>query len=163
LTKASSRRRSVSQSVDELKERRAPPFPPRREEFEIMGEAAFRFDDEERLGDGTVPRTSLHVEIDVYSEHNFWSGITMNISEGGVFVATMRHMKPGTLAIVDMDLPGESEPLVALAEVTWSRVFSGDPDAPPGLGLSFVHICEESLAKIRRFVERIREPLLFEI
>jgi uncharacterized protein (TIGR02266 family) len=115
------------------------------------------------MSDHTVPLTSVHVEIDVYSEHNFWSGITMNVSEGGVFVATHRYEAPGTTLIVDMDIPGESEPLVALAEVCWSRSFSGDSDVPPGLGLQFVHIEEDSLAKIRRFVERVREPMLFEI
>jgi uncharacterized protein (TIGR02266 family) len=128
-----------------------------------MGEAAFRFDDEQRLDETTVPARSVHVEIDIYSEHNFWSGITMDVSEGGVFIATQRSMKVGEMVLVDMALPGEAEPLVALAEVCWSRVFSDDPHAPPGLGLRFVHICDESLATIKRFVRRYREPLLFEV
>lgn len=127
-----------------------------------MGEAAFRIDDEERLDERTVPRTSMHVAIDVYSEHNFWSGLTMNISEGGVFIATQQIMKAGTMLIVDMDLPGEDEPIIALAEVRWSRLWCSDPDAPPGLGLKFVHLCDESLAKIRRFAERVREPMFFD-
>jgi uncharacterized protein (TIGR02266 family) len=128
-----------------------------------MGEAAFRFDEEERLDETTVPRTSVSVAIDVYSEHNFWSGVTMDVSEGGVFIATQRMIKTGTMVIVDMDIPGEEEPIVALAEVSWLRAFSRDSDAPPGLGLQFVHVCEESLAKIRRFAESYREPLLFEV
>lgn len=128
-----------------------------------MGEAAFRYDVVERVEEKTTPRTSVHVAIDVYSEHNFWSGITMDVSEGGVFIATQRALETGTMLIVDMDIPGEDEPIVALAEVTWLRTFSRDSDAPPGLGLQFVHICEESLAKIRRFVASYREPLLFEV
>jgi uncharacterized protein (TIGR02266 family) len=134
------------------------------EELEIiMGEAAFRFDDEKRMDETNVPRTSVEVAIDVYSEHNFWSGVTMDVSEGGVFIATQRMIKNGTMLIVDMAIPGEDEPIVALAEVSWLRTFSRDSDAPPGIGLQFVHICEESLAKIRRFVESYREPLLFEV
>lgn len=128
-----------------------------------MGEAAVRIDDEERLDERTVPRSVMHVAIDVYSEHNFWSGLTMNISEGGVFVATTKMMKPGTMLIVDMALPGEDEPLIALVEVRWSRAWNGDPDVPPGLGLKFVSLCEESLAKIRRFAERVRQPLFFDV
>lgn len=127
-----------------------------------MGEAAEWYEEEERLDERTVPRTSVHVAIDIYSEHNFWSGLTMNVSEGGVFVATQKMMKPGTMLIVDMELPGEDEPIIALAEVRWTRAWSGDPDVPPGLGVKFVHLCEDSLAKIRRFAERIREPLFFE-
>ena len=127
-----------------------------------MGEAAEWFDDEERLDERTVPRTSLHVTIDIYSEHNFWSGITMNVCEGGVFVATNRLMETGTLLIVDMALPGEDEPIIALAEVRWSRAYTGDPDVPPGLGLKFVQLCGDSLVKIRRFAERVREPIFFD-
>lgn len=128
-----------------------------------MGEAAKRIDEEERLDDRTVPRTSVHVAIDIYSEHNFWSGLTMNVSEGGVFVATQKMMKPGTVLIVDMDLPGEDEPIIALAEVRWTRSWNADPDIPPGLGLKFVAMCDESLAKVRRFVERVRQPIFFDM
>lgn len=127
-----------------------------------MGEAAIRLDQEERLDERTVPRTSVHVAIDIYSEHNFWSGLTMNVSEGGVFVATHRMIPSGTTIIVDMTLPTEEEPIVALAEVRWTRPWSSDPDVPPGLGLKFVHLSEDSLAKIRRFAERVREPIFFE-
>lgn len=127
-----------------------------------MGEAAMRFEVEERLDERTVPRTSMHVAIDIYSEHNFWSGLTLNVCEGGVFVATERMMRPGTMLIVDMALPGEEEPIIALAEVRWSRARSEDPDVPPGLGLKFVHLCDDSLVKIRRFAERVREPIFFD-
>lgn len=132
-----------------------------------MGEAAFRFNYEERFEEGlderTVPRTSVRVAIDVYSEHNFWSGVTMDVSEGGVFIATQRLVKAGTMLIVDMVLPGDEEPIIALAEVRWWREYTGEADAPPGLGLAFVHVAENSLARIRSFVERIRTPLLFEV
>ena len=116
-----------------------------------MGEAAFRLDDER-----------MNVEIDVYSEHNFWSGVTNDLSEGGVFIATHKTMQVGETLIIDMTLPGEGEPIIALAEVRWTRIFSGDADCPPGLGLAFLQICEESLQKIRTFV-RYRDPILFEI
>lgn len=128
-----------------------------------MGEAAIRYDDEERLDEEIIPRASVQIAIDVYSEHNFWSGVTMDVSAGGVFVATQKPMKPGTLLIVDMAIPGEEQPIIALTEVSWVRAYSRDSDAPPGLGLAFVHICDESLAKIQSFVQRYRAPLLFEV
>lgn len=128
-----------------------------------MGEAARLIEEEERLDERIVPRASVQIAIDLYSEHNFWSGITMNVSEGGVFVATQKMMATGTLLIVDMALPGEDEPIIALAEVRWTRSFSSDPDIPAGLGLKFVHLEGESLDKIRRFAERVREPIFFEV
>ena len=128
-----------------------------------MAAAAFRFQDEDHLDAFAVPKASMHVDIDVYSENNFWSGITMDLSEGGVFIATHKDMQVGDLLIVDMDIPGEAEPLIALAEVRWSRIFSDNRECPPGHGLAFVHISDDALGKIRRFVERFRDPLLFEV
>lgn len=66
------------------------------------------------------------------------------------------------MLIVEMDLPGEDEPLMALARVTWSRLFTNDPDAPPGIGLQFVHISPDALHRIRRFGDHVRAPLPFE-
>lgn len=127
-----------------------------------MGEAAFRLDDQDLEDDAPFPRVRVQVAIDGNSEHNFWSGLTMDVSEGGgVFIATSKLFTVGTMLIVDMDIPGQEEPLMAVAKVSWSRLFTNDPDAPPGLGLQFVHISSDALSSIRRFSD-VREPMLFE-
>lgn len=109
-----------------------------------------------------APRASAHVFIDVASEHNFWTGLTMNLSEGGVFVATHHVVPPGSLVSLHLDLP-KTERIVALGVVCWARPFSGDDDVPPGLGIQFTRIdALESLAKIRKFVKNVRTPFLFE-
>ena len=63
-----------------------------------MGEAAIDLVHEERL----APRADVQIAIDLGSEHNFWSGLTMNMSEGGVFVATFRDVPVGTTLSVEM-------------------------------------------------------------
>ena len=113
----------------------------------------------ENRGDG---RTAVYANVDLHSEHNFWSGITMNMSEGGLFVATHNFVPVGTLLVLNIMLSQEREPLVMLVEVRWTRPYSGQEDVPPGLGLQFVDGDAASLAKIRKFVATIREPLLFE-
>lgn len=127
-----------------------------------MGEAAFQLDEQHSESDAPFPRVRVQVEIDGNSEHNFWSGLTMDVSEGGgVFIATAKQFHVGDMLIVDMEIPGQEEPLMAVAKVSWSRLFTNDPDAPPGIGLQFVHISSDALKSIRRFSD-VREPMLFE-
>ena len=43
-------------------------------------------------------RFDLEVTVDLESDHNFYTGLTQNISSGGVFIATqaaLKHMKSG--------------------------------------------------------------------
>lgn len=107
-------------------------------------------------------RAAVHVRVDMFSDHNFWSGLTMNMSDGGLFVATHNVVPVGTTLALHMELPFEPEPIVAIAEVRWTRAFTNQDEIPPGLGLQFVEISPTALAKIRRFVDTIREPLFFE-
>lgn len=108
-------------------------------------------------------RHSVHVEVDLFSEHNFWSGLTMNMSEGGLFVATHHTLPLGVRVMLNMTLPTDDlEPIVAIAEVRWTRAYSEQDDIPPGLGLQFVDLDPRSLSRIRRFVTTLRTPLLFD-
>ncbi len=127
-----------------------------------MGEAALNLYCEPRTDVRSGARASLHASVDLSSEHNFWTGLTMNISEGGLFVATYNVVPIGTVLVVNMLIPFEHDPIVTLAEVRWTRECSEQTDVPPGLGLRFVDTDEASLAKIRRFVMTLREPLFFE-
>lgn len=107
------------------------------------------------------PRAIAYLCIDLCSEHNFWTGLTMNISEGGVFVATHVMLEPGSLVGLHLELPNETR-IMTLGEVRWSRAYTGDDDVPPGLGIKFVGLDLSGLGAIRKFITTIREPLLFE-
>ncbi len=107
------------------------------------------------------PRTNAYLCIDLCSQHNFWTGLTMNLSEGGVFVATHEILPTRSLVGLHLDLPREKR-ITTLGEVRWSRAYSGNDDVPPGIGIQFVGLDLQSMAAIRRFISSIREPLLFE-
>jgi uncharacterized protein (TIGR02266 family) len=128
-----------------------------------MGDAARNLDPEMRPDARRAARACVYVSIDIFSDHNFWTGLTMNMSEGGVFVATHHAVPVGTTLVLNMTLPFERDPIVTLAEVRWTRLFSDSDDCPPGLGLQFHALDPSSLAKIRKFVTTVREPLLFEV
>lgn len=132
-----------------------------------MGEAAWKLD-EESYGDivaGTrrYPRANVYLSVDVFSGHNFWTGLTMNLSESGVFIATDNALPAvGSMVVLSFALPFENDSVVALAEVRWTRSSESDDEAPQGIGLEFVDLSDTLLEKISTFVTIVREPLDFE-
>lgn len=129
--------------------------------------AAFKLDDDELPVERSTqrrktPRANAYLCIDLCSEHNFWTGLTMNLSEGGVFVATHVILPVGTLVGLHLELPRQSKRMMVLGEVRWTRAFTGNEDVPPGLGIQFIGLDLDSLAAIRVFVMTTRAPLLFE-
>lgn len=130
-----------------------------------MGEAALAFELNEAIkgvDERENRRENIYVAIDLFSEHNFWSGLSMNMSEGGVFVATHAHLPVGSKLLLNMLLPFEKAPIVVQAEVRWTRDYTGQREVPPGLGLQFCDLDPVVMRKIRKFVGTMREPLLFE-
>jgi uncharacterized protein (TIGR02266 family) len=110
----------------------------------------------------TWPRASAYVGISVYSDHNFYTGFSLNLSEGGVFVATHNLVPVGSTVVLHMILPFDDVPVVTMAEVRWYRDYSEESDGPPGMGLKFVDIDPSSLEVVKRFVSTVREPLFFD-
>jgi uncharacterized protein (TIGR02266 family) len=75
------------------------------------------------------PRVPVTVAIGLESESHFFSGLSGDISEGGVFVQTYRDLPLGAGVEVHFDLPdGE---LKAHGRVRWHR--SKSDSSPPGV------------------------------
>jgi uncharacterized protein (TIGR02266 family) len=94
--------------------------------------------DRDRASDGHAGRIALEIPIQIRSGSDWWNGVTKNLCAGGVFVATLRLLAVGERVAVRLRLPGDVEPVDALAEVRWSRPFQELDDRPAGLGLRFV-------------------------
>jgi uncharacterized protein (TIGR02266 family) len=106
-------------------------------------------------------RHRLELEIDVSSDHNFYTGITSDLSEGGVFVATHLERAVGTVVDLAFKLPGSDEVLQAVGEVRWLRAYSESSDAPPGLGIRFVLLGPGVREAIQRFLAQ-RDPMFYD-
>ena len=87
---------------------------------------------------GRSGRIALEVPVQLRIHEESHAGVTKNICGGGVFVATMRSLPVGDRVIVVLTIPGDSEPVEAVAEVRWSRPFEALDDWPAGLGLRFI-------------------------
>jgi uncharacterized protein (TIGR02266 family) len=105
-------------------------------------------------------RVPLQAEVDWSSESNFYSGFSTNLSEGGLFVATVKLLPIGTEVDLNITLPGEGA-LQLHGVVRWARVVNIDtPDVYPGIGIQFVDLTPEISAKLRRFLAQ-REPMFY--
>ena len=133
----------------------------------INTRAAVLVDDAEQPSAGPADvrqheRRPVEATVDFVSESNFYSGLSENLSVGGIFIATFATAKLGERVRIRFALPDDEAPIEAEGEVRWLRVY--DPDAPetvPGMGLRFTAIDGGDLARIAEFVQA-REPLFYE-
>jgi uncharacterized protein (TIGR02266 family) len=99
-------------------------------------------------------------EIDLAFEvdHNshFYAGLSQDISQGGLFVATYHIVPVGTPLRICLDLP-DGDKLEARGEVRWVQeaVFG---DARPGIGVAFTELSPAARERITRICEE-RPPL----
>lgn len=116
---------------------------------------AFRGNDRRLRG---APRVVVEVEIGLTSESHIYTGLSLDISTGGVFVATYDPVPTGSAVALYFVLP-DGHVVNAEGVVRWMRAASGE--APPGMGVAFVNISRESLAHIAEFCAS-RPPLYFD-
>jgi uncharacterized protein (TIGR02266 family) len=112
----------------------------------------------DRASDGRAGRIPLEIAIKLRSQNGdqgSWMGVTKNICSGGVFVATLRSVPIGERVAVRLTIPGDAEPVEALAEVRWSRPFQELDDQPAGLGLRFIDT-PLGAARVERIMLAIR-------
>jgi uncharacterized protein (TIGR02266 family) len=127
-----------------------------------------RDDPNTREANGPVPlarialrprRVKLQVMVGMHTNTNFFTGATLDISEGGLFVATPAMVPLGLEVDLDFTLP-DGKRVVLTGVVRWRREHDERmPDRMPGVGVQFVTVSEEVLASIRAFMAK-REPLL---
>lgn len=106
------------------------------------------------------PRVRMQVKIDFASENNFYSGFSTNLSDGGVFIATVKLVPIGTRMDVYFRLPS-GDGIEAHGVVRWVReVDDNNPQNMPGLGVQFVNLSDAARKAIIAFVKE-REPMFF--
>lgn len=103
-------------------------------------------------------RVFLEVEIGLATESHFYTGLSFDMSTGGIFVSTYESAPPGTTVELHFVLP-DGHAVNAEGIVRWTREAS--EDVPPGMGVSFVNLSPESLAHIDGFCQG-RPPLYFD-
>ncbi len=110
--------------------------------------------DEQRIS--VVPRTFVEADIGLMSDSHFYTGLSLDISTGGLFVATYQPKPPGTEVSLYLVLPLDGHVVQATGIVRWTR--DHGTDAPPGMGIAFKNLSEADLAAITAFCDH-RSPM----
>lgn len=120
------------------------------------------------------PRFLLSLSISMRGENNFYTGLSENVSEAGVFIATAHVLPIGTPVMLSFTLPGSDDPISVVGTVRWLRgpkatanaqdIFEQQRDSAavkPGIGVQFSAVSQESHDRIRAFMQR-RSPDFFD-
>jgi uncharacterized protein (TIGR02266 family) len=106
------------------------------------------------------PRVRMQARVDLESDDNFFNGFSSNISDGGVFIATVNLLPLGTSVDVGFTLP-TGERIECRGVVRWVReVDDRNPQNAPGMGVQFVELEPRAAQAIERFIEQ-REPMFY--
>ncbi|MBI2392204.1 MAG: TIGR02266 family protein [Deltaproteobacteria bacterium] len=107
-------------------------------------------------------RGALDADVTFESEHNFYSGFSENIGDGGVFVQSWGAHAVGDRLALKVTLPDDEDaPMELVGEVRWSRAYDAANDTPPGFGLAFVDLPPRARTRIESFVKQ-RQPLFYD-
>ncbi|TAL17217.1 PilZ domain-containing protein [bacterium] len=83
------------------------------------------------------------------------SGYAMNLSRGGIFIATSEDIAIGDIFNVEFSLPGDRGLVYTCeAQVVWKRGYRPDQNFIAGVGLKFLNLPKEDADTIDRWVEQ---------
>jgi uncharacterized protein (TIGR02266 family) len=100
-----------------------------------------------------MPRHELTVEVTFESKHNFYTGISEDLSTGGLFVVTDMLCPVGECIRVRFTLPGSTEVMDAITEVRWVR--STDMNGgETGMGLQFLQMSAKTKQAVKAFADK---------
>jgi uncharacterized protein (TIGR02266 family) len=117
----------------------------------------------------TSTRYDVTLRVTLLGDHNFYVGLTENLSEGGLFVQTQQVLPVGTALKIDLTLPTSSSPLILIGVVRWVRSpnavreehdnfgSGGDEAFKPGMGIQLVELTADATRVIEKFIS-IRNP-----
>jgi uncharacterized protein (TIGR02266 family) len=78
---------------------------------------------------------------------------SVNLSEGGIYLRTPQPLPEGTLIQIGFTLPHDSETITLSAEVVRASPLGTQFEIEPGMGVRFVDVPENTLKKIRNFIQ----------
>jgi uncharacterized protein (TIGR02266 family) len=109
------------------------------------------------------PRFAVAVQVTMDSEHNFYTGLTQDLSNGGLFVATHNIRPIGERIHLRFTLPTAPAPIDALTEVRWVRMMPvAGGGGEPGMGLMFINLAPQAQAAIHAFLRK-RDSLFYDV
>ena len=105
---------------------------------------------------------SFQLDVNYESAHNFYTGFTNNISEGGIFIVTQHLLDIGTQIKFPLSLPGMDVPEIVEGTVRWVRREDYiTKKSPSGLGVQFNLISDSLRYRINAYIQQ-RESIFYD-
>jgi uncharacterized protein (TIGR02266 family) len=108
----------------------------------------------------TNDRTPFLADLEFGEDAQFFTGLSLDISEGGLFVSTYTEIPLGTRLVLAFELP-DGTAVEARGEVRWRRAHASDGERP-GIGIAFTDLPEAARQRIAALCER-RPPLYVDV
>ena len=101
----------------------------------------------------TTPRVSVKFRVEIEEGTPEKALNCINLSEGGLYLRTLEPLPGGTVLHIKFTLPYDTTPVEVAAEVVRTLNLGAQLEAEPGMGLHFIDMPEETLLRIRNFVQ----------
>jgi len=99
-------------------------------------------------------RVDLVVRVEYKTVDELFSEFARNINEGGMFVETESPPENGAPVALQFRVPGSEEPIQVMGRVVRTSV--GERGDPPGMGIEFDDLDEQSRELINQLVRSLR-------
>lgn len=106
-----------------------------------------------------LPRLGCELDVEFLGDSHLMTGLSQDISEGGVFIATYQSLPIGSQITLGLELP--SGRIEVQAEVRWARAELLECEQRPGFGVAFTNLSPEALAALTAFC-RSEPPRYYE-
>ncbi len=104
----------------------------------------------------TTPRITARLRVRYGKDNNtVLSDYSLNISTGGLFLATDTALEENTPLSIEFTLPDRKTPVTCQGRVAWTNGprMLRNPSLPPGVGIQFLDLKLDDMHAIRRYVE----------
>lgn len=101
----------------------------------------------------TTPRIPVKMRVEIEEDFPEKQMTCVNISEGGLYLRTLAPLPEGTVCHVRFTLPHDTTMIKTTTEVVRTLPLCTQLEVEPGMGLRFIDIPQQTLLKIRHFVQ----------
>ncbi len=101
----------------------------------------------------TTPRIPAKFRVEIAEATPEKALTCINLSEGGLYLRTADPPLEGTVLHIKFTLPLDARPIELTAEVVRTLSLGAQLEAEPGMGLHFIGMPQETLLRIRNFVQ----------
>jgi uncharacterized protein (TIGR02266 family) len=108
----------------------------------------------------TSERTPFVADLEFGEDAQFFTGLSFDISEGGLFVSTYTEFPLGTRLVLSFELP-DGTAVEARGQVKWRRTSAIDGERP-GIGIGFTDLPNDARDRIAALCAQ-RPPLYFDV